>query len=190
MTIAASLPEPILETPRLRLRPLIASDAEPLHGCYGDPEAMRYWDFPASLDPAQTAERLSQSLRTDPKWHAAWAVLLKDGEQFLGMVNYHHREPWYQRLEVGYILARPYWRRGFMSEAMLAFLGHCFAGLGTHRVEATIEPENVDSIRLVERLGFRREGLLRDRLLVDGTYRSVLMFALLEGEWRTADTKA
>jgi ribosomal-protein-alanine N-acetyltransferase len=85
---------------------------------------------------------------------------------------------------LGYILARRYWRQGFMSEAVGPFLAHCFDKLDAHRVEAQIEPDNVGFVRLAERLGFRGEGLLRDRLFVDGRYRSLLMFSLLDTEWR------
>ena len=94
------------------------------------------------------------------------------------------REPWHHRLEIGYILAPLYWRRGLMSEAVRIFVAYCFKNLDTHRVEAMIQPENVASIRLAERLGFRREGVLRDRQLVDGSYRTVAMYALLANEFR------
>jgi RimJ/RimL family protein N-acetyltransferase len=70
-----------------------------------------------------------------------------------------------------------------MREAMAALLRHCFDDLDTHRVEAEIEPENAASIRLAERLGFQREGLLRDRMFVAGEPRSVFMYALLQPAW-------
>jgi RimJ/RimL family protein N-acetyltransferase len=148
-------------------------DAESLHSCYGDAEAMRY-----------TASRLAESLAADPRWHRGWGVILKESEEFVGYVNYHNRVPWYRRLAVGYILARPHWRRGFMTEAMEAFLTYCFDALETHRVEAAIEPDNTGSLALATRLGFQREGVLRDRLSVAGAYRSVVMFSLLDAEWR------
>jgi ribosomal-protein-alanine N-acetyltransferase len=74
-----------------------------------------------------------------------------------------------------------------MREAMGVFLAHCFGALESHRIEATIEPANVASIRLAERLGFQCEGgPMRDRLRVDGAYRSLLMYGLLEETWRRA----
>jgi len=170
---------PEFTTARLRLRPMVKGDAAGLHTAYGDPEAMRFWDTSSSRDLAQTKARIPNNT---PR-HAAWAVLLKDGKQFRGMVNYHHREAWNRRLEVGYILSRPHWGKGLMSEAMQAFLGYCFDTLETHRVEAIIEPGNRRSARLAEALGFRAEGLMRDRLCVDGIFRSVRMYALLAGDW-------
>jgi ribosomal-protein-alanine N-acetyltransferase len=70
-----------------------------------------------------------------------------------------------------------------MAEAARALLTHCFTTLQTHRVEAEIEPANLRSIRFAERLGFQSEGLLRDRLWVNGEPRSILMYALLRPDW-------
>jgi len=177
---------PVIDARRLQLRPLAVADAEALHQAYGDPEAMRFWDGPASVDLAQTAKRVEQSVRASPEWHAAWGVVLtRNPPTLVGMVNYHRREPWNRRLEVGYILARPYWRQGLMREAMVPFIDYCIEKLNTHRIEAMIEPGNVDSLRLVEHLGFKRESEpMRDRLQVAGEFRSVFMYALLASEWR------
>ncbi len=178
---------PVLLTERLRLRRLTVADAAGLHECFGDPEAMRFWDAPASPDLAETERRIRQSVSIDPTWHAAWAVLARPHDGFLGMVNYHERRPWNRRLVVGWILARRHWGAGLMHEAMAALLAHCFGALETQRIEAEIEPDNHRSLRLAERLGFAREGLLRDRLCVAGEPRSILMHALLRPDWRAAD---
>lgn len=71
-----------------------------------------------------------------------------------------------------------------MTEAMYAFLAYCFDALDTHRVEAAIQPDNTRSLGLIQHLGFQREGVLRDRLSVAGRYRSVVVFSLLDEEWR------
>jgi ribosomal-protein-alanine N-acetyltransferase len=178
----------ILETERLRLRPMVPGDAASLHSCYGDPQAMQYWDFAVSRDLAHTTARLTDSLATDPRWHRGWGVIHKVSEDFVGYVNYHNRDPWHRRLAVGYILARPYWGQGLMTEALLVFLAYCFEALETHRIEAAIEPGNTRSLAMIERLGFQREGVLRDRLSVGGSYRSVVVFSLLDEEWRSATT--
>jgi RimJ/RimL family protein N-acetyltransferase len=174
----------VLETTRIHLRPLALEDAAELHVAYGDAQVMRFWDGPPTADIAETAQRIRRSLAVGRKWHAAWGVVLKDTGQFAGMVNYHTREPWNHRLTVGWILARPYWRQGLAREAMAELLDHCFTRLDTHRVEAEIEPENVASIRLAEHLGFQREGVLRDRLLVAGSYRDIHLYGLLRPDWR------
>lgn len=177
MTEPPAVPE--LRTPRLLLRRLAESDAPGLHAAYGDPVAMRFWDAPPSRDIDETAARIRQSLQIGPQWHAAFAAVLRDGGQFVGMVNYHQRVPAHRRLAVGWILAPAWWRQGLAQEAMHALLEHCFTALGAHRIEAQIEPANEASLRLAERLGFRREGLMRDCLFVDGNPRTAFLYALL-----------
>jgi [ribosomal protein S5]-alanine N-acetyltransferase len=176
---------PTIDTPRLQLRPLTVDDAEAIHQAYGDPEAMRFWDLPAADDVAETARRVEVWSYITPDFHAAWGIELKHEKALAGVVNYNRREPWHRRLEVGYILARPYWHQGLAYEAMSGLLDYCIQQLDTHRIEATIEPGNTASIRLIERLGFKREGdLLRDRIMVAGEFRSVCLYALLATEWR------
>jgi [ribosomal protein S5]-alanine N-acetyltransferase len=179
---------PTLDTARLRLRRLKIEDASAAHRAYGDPAAMRYWDMPPSIDVEETERRLTRSLSVDPQWHATWTVLARpDGQladdQFIGMVNYHARQPWNRRLALGWILILHFEGRGYMQEAVSAVLSHCFATLNTHRVEAEIEPENVRSARLAQRLGFQREGVLRDRLFVANQPRTKQMYALLSSDW-------
>ena len=94
---------PQLETPRLILRALQDTDAVGLHAAYGNGEAMRFWNFPASRDVAEAALRIRQSFAVDERWHAVWAIVLRDGK-LAGMINYHHREPWNRRLELGWRL--------------------------------------------------------------------------------------
>ena len=175
---------PSFTTARLRLRPIAPSDAKGLHTAYGDPEAMRFWDCAPSRDVAQTKARIP---RNTPHF-AMWAVLAKDGKRFLGAVNFHNRSAGHRRLAIGYILAREHWRKGLMHEALVPFLGHCFGdhrfgGLECHRVEALIEPENAASRGLAEKIGFRSEGLMRDRLCVEGKFRNIIMYALLADKW-------
>jgi ribosomal-protein-alanine N-acetyltransferase len=183
---AVIAPTSVVLTQRLRLRPVIAEDSPWLHdACFGDPDVMRYWDLSPSRDAKQTASRIKHSLSIDSAWHATWVIALKEQERPIGMMSYNHRDPTARRLEVGFALARSYWGHGYMTEAMRRFLKHCFDELATHRVEALVDCRNQDSIRFTEKLGFRNEGLLRDRIRVAGEYRSLLMLALLEDEWKS-----
>jgi ribosomal-protein-alanine N-acetyltransferase len=176
-----SVPE--LNTPRLLLRRMVETDVPGLHAAYGDADAMRFWDSLPSRDEAETAARTRQSLEVSPQWQAAFAVLLRERGEFIGMVNYHQRQAWNRRLAVGWILARPWWRQGFAAEATGALLEHCFTTLGTHRIEAHIEPANAASLRLAGRLGFRHEGMMRDWLFVADQPRDMFLLSLLRPDW-------
>ena len=133
-------PVPELHTSRLTLRRIVETDAQGLHLAYGDAEAMRFWDSLPTRDGQETAASIRQSLEANPQWHAVFAGAARDSGQFIGAVNYHFRQPWTRRPAVGWIVARPWWGQGFGGEATGALLDHCFTTLGTHRVEAHIEP--------------------------------------------------
>lgn len=175
---------PDLHTNRLALGRLVVEDTPGVHEAYGDAETMRFWDQPASPDLAETERRIQGSVSVDPQWHATWAIRALAGGHFVGMVNYHARQPWNRRLALGWILVPRFQGLGMMREAVAAVLPHCFGTLDTHRVEAEIEPENTRSARLAERLGFQREGLLGDRLFVAGQPRSIQMYGLLRPAWK------
>jgi ribosomal-protein-alanine N-acetyltransferase len=182
--VVAKPPCPELTTQRLRLRQFEPRDVDGLHTCFGDSEAMRYWNFPACQSKAETARWVKILARaTSPHSYQAWAVAEKRGDRCIGMVNYHHREQNNRRLEVGYILAPSHQGRGLMTEAMQALLDYCFEELSVRRVQALINPDNTASIRLAERLGFRCEGgPLRDYWRIGDSYASVMMYGLIAGE--------
>jgi ribosomal-protein-alanine N-acetyltransferase len=179
--------QPSFETERLLLRPLTGRDAKDLHPAFSDPETTRYLDFATCRDLRDTMTRIGMATIVMPQWHATWSIVLRDSLAVIGILNYHHRESWHGRLEIGYVLGRSHWRRGLMREAMRPFLRYCFEDLAMHRVEATIVPENVAGIGFAESLGFQREsGVLRDRLRVGEEYRDIVMYGLLEEAWRSA----
>jgi ribosomal-protein-alanine N-acetyltransferase len=182
--LSAALGKPILETPRLRLRLLADSDAAAMHKFYGDSEVMRYWDSLPSRDIAETADHIRRSRELSTQVHGAFAVTFRDCDCMIGMVNYHDRRLQHRRLSVGWLLAKPWWRQKIMSEAMAVFLVYCFDHLDAHRIEARIEPGNIASMRLAKRLGFEREGLMRDRVFVGDQPRSQYLWALLCPNWR------
>lgn len=179
---------PELATPRLRLRQFEERDLDGLHACFGDADAMRYWNFPPCKTKAETARwvRILSKVST-PYEYLAWAVAERRSDRCIGMLIYHHREAHNRRLEIGYMLARAHYGRGLMKEAVEALIGYCFGALRVHRVEALIHPENTRSIRLVERLGFRFEGgPLLDYWRVEDRYISALVYGLVNGEARAA----
>lgn len=179
--------QPILATTRLMLHPLSHADAAGLHPVFADPEVMRFVDYPASRDIADTMRRIELWMVPLPEWHATWTVRVAATDAVIGMVNFHHREAWNRRAEIGFLLARPFWGQGLMREALSALVAHCFEALDMNRLEATILPENLDAIRLALRLGFRCEGpVLRERLLVGGQFRDVALYAMLRREWLAA----
>jgi ribosomal-protein-alanine N-acetyltransferase len=178
--------DPILTTSRLQLRPMQTDDAADLHEAFGDAETMRFMDRPLSHSLADTERHMAVLTLRLPEWMATWSLVCGETGQVVGFVNYHHREIWNRRLEIGFMLGRRYWGLGLMSEALRAVLDHCFATLNTNRIEVTVNPDNSAAIAMIEHLGFVAEGgPLRERQLVGATYRDLMMYGLLRREWLT-----
>lgn len=89
------------------------------------------------------------------------------------------------RAELGYVLGRAHWGRGLMGEALAGLLDHAFTAMGLRRIEAEVDVRNRPSSRLLGRLGFTREGVLRQRWFTKGEARDMEMHGLLQNEWTT-----
>jgi len=178
-------PVPELRTARARLREARLDDAEALLDIYGHPEGVRYLGRPPqTLEQVQT--RLLRMREEMDRGEAAfWVMTEPDADRALAYLGFFRWDVAHQTAELGYVLAPDRWGEGLMREVLPMLVRHGFEVLGLHRMEARIDPGNVASIRLVERLGFRPEGALRERTLnADGTREDLLLFGLLRPEFR------
>jgi len=183
MTLPAITP-PELTTPRLLLRAMQDSDAEALFAVFCDPAVMRYWSTP----PWPGLDHARRRIADDAAGHAAGehlalGIVRRADGQLIGRCTLFDRWPSCRRAQVGYGLAASAWGQGFATEAVGALLDHGFDALDLNRVEADIDPRNTSSARTLERLGFTREGLLRERWIVDGEASDSAIYGLLRREW-------
>jgi ribosomal-protein-alanine N-acetyltransferase len=100
-------------------------------------------------------------------------------------VNYHDGHIRSRRVAIGYIIDPAYLQKGIATEAVSAMLDFCFGELGLRRVQAFIHPDNTASRKLVEKLRFRAEDLLRDNLRVGDDWRDDMLYALLKTDYRS-----
>src|SRR5262245_21830836 len=146
---------------------------------------MRYWST-----PPMTALSEAEALLRDIQRHAEgttlfqWGIARREDDLVIGTCTLFRIDREHRRCELGYILRRDLWGRGLATEALTAVLTHAFGPLGLHRVEADIDPRNAASLRLVERLGFTREGHLRERYFVAGDIQDSVIYGLLAPDWR------
>ena len=175
---------PILDTPRLKLRALTDADIPALFAIFNDAETMRYWTNSPMTDVAE-AEELLRDIQAHAKAETLfqWGIARREDDLVIGTCTLFRIEREHRRAELGYILRRDHWRRGLASEALTAIVNHAFGTLGLHRLEADIDPRNARSIRLVERLDFKREGRLRENYFVAGEIQDSLIYGLLAPEW-------
>jgi len=114
-----------------------------------------------------------------------FVVESKDGGKVLGDCGMHNGESRCRRAEIGYCLARSHWGKGYMTEALGALIEYGFNKVGLRRIEAGIDPRNVPSIHLAERLGFIREGYLRQHWVTgEGEVADTVLYGLIQSDRR------
>lgn len=179
------LDAPTLDTARLRLRPLLDTDTSALFEFFCDPRVMRYWSTPpwTGIEQAEAFVARSDAMLRDGS-ALRLGIERKADARLIGQCTLFDLSASNRRAEVGYSMHAAAWGRGFMHEALSALLEHGFGPLGLHRVEADIDPRNAASARSLERLGFVREGLLRERWIVAGEVSDSALYGLLAREWR------
>ena len=173
-----------LRTPRLRLRPLTPDDAEAVFAVFSDPEVMRYWSWTAwtSIDAAHALIRDDREAMAAGK-HLRLGIEVLGTPGVIGMCTLFSLMVQCRRAEIGYALARAQWGRGTMHEALTALLAYAFGELDLNRIEADIDPRNAASARSLERLGFVREGYMRERWIVGDEVADTVFYGLLRREW-------
>jgi ribosomal-protein-alanine N-acetyltransferase len=179
---------PTIETPRLTLRWVSNEDVDALYGIFSNVEVMRYWSTPP-LPDRDAAVALVNEIHDafERQVMLKWGVARRADNVIIGTTTLYNLDFTNRRAEVGYALGRGYWGQGYMNEALQALLSYCFETLNLRRLEADVDPRNQASIQTLERLGFRREGYLRERWEVAGEIQDALFYGLLRREWKRND---
>lgn len=179
-----------LITDRLKLRRLTMADAPSFLAIFSDAEVMRYWSSPPLTGIEQASEKVAGIVA-----HYAsgdlfqLGIIRKTDGRLIGTCTLHQIHLQNRRAEIGYALGREHWGQGYMQEALTAMIDHAFGPLRLHRLEADIDPRNEASARSLERMGFQREGHLRERWIVGDEVSDSWLYGLLAREWaaRRAD---
>jgi len=160
-------------------------DIDALYEIFSDARVMRYWSSGplANREAAAAMQReIANGNRNDTMWK--WGLALRDTNKLIGTVTLFHLNLSNGRAEIGYAMGSAYWGKGYMNEALTALIVHAFDVLNLRRLEADVDPRNTPSVRTLERLGFQREGFLRERWHVGGELQDALFYGLLRREWQ------
>ncbi|NKF50393.1 GNAT family N-acetyltransferase [Shewanella sp. WXL01] len=179
-----------IETERLSLRLVTELDSADLYKVYSDPEVMKYWSCSPFTSESQATE-LAQA--GEASFRAGQSLFLgivdKESKELIGTLSVFNIHQNSQRAEVGYILSRKYWHKGLMSEAFSALLDYCFEHLQLNRLEADIDPNNTASAALLIKHGFKAEGLLKERWIVNGNVTDSEIYGLLRADFKKLNSK-
>jgi ribosomal-protein-alanine N-acetyltransferase len=176
---------PTIEARRVILRWIGEEDVDALYAIFSDPEVMRYWSTTPLAD--RNAAALLKEIHDGfaRRTLLKWGIAQRSDNALIGTVTLINFDFTHRRTEVGYALGRAYWGNGYIQEALQALFNYAFGVLDLHRIEADVDPRNDASIRTLERLGFQREGYLRERWQVGGEILDGLFYGLLRPDWES-----
>jgi RimJ/RimL family protein N-acetyltransferase len=179
-----------LSTDRLLLREYAAGDEAAVHAYGSAPRFVEFMTWGPNTEEQTRAfiARQMEARQREPRTAFGLAVTLRADGRLIGGCGIHRstgpdRAGW-----IGYGLARPFWGQGYATEAARALVGFGFGTLGLHRIFATCDVRNVASARVLEKVGMRREGHLREDKWVRGQWRDSYVYGILEYEWSQADS--
>jgi [ribosomal protein S5]-alanine N-acetyltransferase len=180
------LKTPTLQTARLFLRPFAEPDAEAIYALQSNARVLRYWDSPPWTDRARAQAFIAACRQMEEDGSGArFAIETLQKRTFIGWCSVFRWNPVYRSLGIGYCLNEHAWGKGYTTEAVRAMLQWAYETLDLNRVEAELDTRNAASARVLEKLGFEREGLRREDCVVSGEVSDSWIYGLLRRDWKS-----
>ena len=172
---------PVLETERLILRELIKEDAKGIFACFSNDKVTRYYGQ-EPLERIEQAESLVDffSKNYHEKRGIRWGIERKESKGIIGTIGFNAWSPKHKRAEIGYELHPEHWRKSYMIEAAAKVLSYGFEDMGLTRIGAVVFIENDASNHLLTKLGFQKEGILKQYMYQNGIAHDTYVYSLLK----------
>jgi RimJ/RimL family protein N-acetyltransferase len=172
-------------TDRLLLRALLPDDAENMFAYRSHPEVLQYqfW-HPQSLEEIQLFISKMATREFNTSGWSQIAIALRNDNRLIGDCGIHVLETDSRIVEIGITISPDYQSNGYATEALNAVLDLLFVRLGKHRIIASVDPRNLPSMALMERIGLRKEGHLVQSVWFKESWVDDVIFAMLASEWQ------
>ena len=171
-----------LKTERLILRPVVEQDAKAIFNYRSDSITNKYQGWiPESIEDVHGFfKKISSEINIDDTWFQ-FVIINIEKSDVIGDLGIHFLED--EQAEIGCTLAKQEHGKGYATEALKSAMDFLFNELNKHRIIGSIDPQNIKSIGLVERLGFRKEAHFKESILINGEWVDDLVYAILKNEW-------
>lgn len=173
-----------LETERLIIRPINLDDKNDIFEYRRDKEINKYQGWiPETLNDVEISiGKIAKQINEPETWFQV-VLVEKVNQKLIGDLGIHFLGNENKQVEFGCTLNKDFQNKGYATEAVTAVIDYLFNELNKHRIIASIDPENQNSVRLVERIGFRKEAHFVESLLINGKWVDDVIYALLEKDW-------
>lgn len=156
MQVNNKLQFPSLETERLILKILTLNDTKEVFEHFSDIEVTKFMDIEPCREIKEAEEIITYHLEDSG---CRWGLFDKNSGTFIGTAGFHYLRRTDQSFtaEIGFDLSKKFWKKGYMYEAMKEVISFGFNGLGLDMIDATVDPNNENSIKLIRKLGFEQD---------------------------------
>jgi [ribosomal protein S5]-alanine N-acetyltransferase len=179
------LPTPTLRTSRLLLRPFTEADTDAIFALHSSSRVLRYWDSPPWKECARAERFIAACRQMEQEGSGARVAIERAADRlFIGWCCLVEWNQVHRSATLGYCFDEPAWGQGFATEAADALLSWAFDTLDLNRVQSDTDTRNTASARVLEKLGFVREGMLRENCIVNGEVSDSWVYGLLRREWK------
>ena len=174
-----------LETERLLLRRLTNDDFEEVIALRGNPETMKFIPRPLVKTKEDALEHLRMmEEKIINNTGINWGITIKGNLKIIGIIGHYKIQPENHRSEIGYMMLPEFNGKGYMSEAIKAVLVYGFDQLNLHSVEAVIDPDNVASEKILQKIGFVKEAHILENELWEGKFWDSVIYSLLRRNFK------
>jgi len=172
---------PEFESERLRFRKIIPDDAKDIFLIRSNDDVMRFMDV-TRHHSISDSEKLIQLVEETYKKETGinWAIIEKHSNSFIGYIGFIRIFSEHCRAEIGYALSPDYWGKGYMFETINRIVRFGFDEMNLHSIEANVNPLNERSLKVLERVGFKKEAHFRENYLFNGEFLDSIIYSLLE----------
>ena len=173
-----------LETNRLILRPINLSDTNEIFEYRSDSETNKYQGWiPKTIEEVETFIRKNPKQINKPESWFQFVIIEKETQKIVGDLGIHFIDSDNKQAEVGCTLNKHFQNKGYATESLKRIIDYLFKDLNKHRIITSIDPDNLNSIRLVERIGFRKEAHFIESLWINDKWVDDIIYALIEKDW-------
>jgi RimJ/RimL family protein N-acetyltransferase len=179
-----SLPTPTLHTSRLILRPFNDSDVDDLFALQSNAYVLRYWNTPPWTERARAEKFISTCQQMAEEGTGIRLAVDRESDgNFIGWCTFNRWNPTYRSASIGFCFNEWVWGQGYATESARALVEWAFNTLDLNRIHSETDTRNIASARVLEKLGFVREGTMREDCIVDGVTSDSWVFGLLRRDW-------
>jgi RimJ/RimL family protein N-acetyltransferase len=175
----------MIQTERIKLRPIESKDNESIFSYRSDSETNKYQGFiPKKLNEVDEFIAKNPTEFNKPESWFQLVIIEKISNEVVGDLGIHFIGNDGFQCELGCTLSKKHQGKGFANDAMKITIDYLFNSLNKHRITGSVDPKNIDSIRLLERLNFRKEAHFKESLLLNGEWVDDIIYGLLKSEWK------